>query len=620
MAKNIYSELRHERQEIRLVFLNAGQRKDEITASLMVTSLRWAPEYWTPEFEALSYVWGDPLITRPIKLNGQPFQVTENLEAALRRLRHTDRVRIMWIDAICINQRDPREQEHQIGLMRDIFGGCAQCVVWLGEEDDETEKALEALRWMKDDMHVHEWPCFNESKATDEKDQDKIHGIGPALKPLRRFLLRPWFYRTWTFQEFVLPREHEIRCGHFEVPFDHLRRSRDNFGQHVNFCCITLPKSLMTKPLLTLMRNVESQLDRTIYPISRAASDFQRHQPLEFLNLLDQNRHRLATIGHDKVYGLTGLASSCFQEAITPDYRLDVAIVYAQPIILYWQTSPSLRPLVLVEKQKARLRLPSWPSWVPDWSMLPKNDPSQQFHAEKYDHFKAYGHQSLPPVVYDHRTLHVRGINWETVSRLGPAIKSPSKLALGKGCFATIRSWYELAISYGLPSSSGIRDIKHLQHRAFWRTMIFDIVVPINAVDIDGFAQAARATENDYDTLRTEFESFETQLETYRSPVVFSRPLQVMMNNVLRTQFIITASGYLGMVPLDTRVGDQIFFLANGNMPFVLRPSQETFSAPGSSEVKRICYTLVGECYVDGLMDGELAAKLRDEAVDVFII
>jgi hypothetical protein len=111
------------------MFLESGQPEDEIIASLIVTSLRWAPECWTPEFEALSYVWGDPLITRLIKLNDQPYQVTENLEAALRRLRHDDRVRIMWIDAICINQQNPREQEHQIGLMRDIFGGCAQCIV-----------------------------------------------------------------------------------------------------------------------------------------------------------------------------------------------------------------------------------------------------------------------------------------------------------------------------------------------------------------------------------------------------------------------------------------------------------------------------------------------------------
>jgi hypothetical protein len=66
---DIYSELRPERREIRLMFLDPGQQQDDITASLLVTSLRWAYEYWTPEYEALSYFWGDPLITRPIKLN-----------------------------------------------------------------------------------------------------------------------------------------------------------------------------------------------------------------------------------------------------------------------------------------------------------------------------------------------------------------------------------------------------------------------------------------------------------------------------------------------------------------------------------------------------------------------
>ncbi|KAN0114672.1 HET domain containing protein [Hyaloscypha variabilis] len=610
MTNNIYSELCHERQEIRLVFLNAGQRKDEITAILMVTSLRWAPE-----FEALSYVWGDPLITRPIQLNGQPFQVTENLEAALRRLRHIDRVRIMWIDAICINQRDSREQEHQIGLMRDIFGRCARCVIWLGEEDDETERALEALRWMKDDMHVHEWPCFDESKVTDDIEQNNTLGFGTVLAPLRRFLLRSWFHRTWTFQEFVLPREHEIRCGHFDVPFDLLRESPGNFRRHIRSCCSSFPKSLI--PLLTLTSNVERHLDRTIYPIVRATSCFQNHQPLDFLDLLDENCHKLAAIGHDKVYGLIGLASSCFREAITPDYKLNIAIVYSQPIVTYWQTIPSLRPLVLVGKQNPRLRLPSW---VPDWSMVETDAPSQQFRAERYHLFKACGHQSSPPVVYDHRTLHVRGINWDTVSRLGPAISERLwNVAVGKGCFDTVRSWYELAISYGLPSSSGIRHTRHSQHRAFWRTMLFDIV-PSYIANIDGNARPVRATENDYDTLRTEFELFEAQLETFQSPVLLSNIMQAMMKNVLRKQFIITDSGYLGMVPLDTRVGDQIFFLANGNMPFVLRPSQKTFSPPGLPEAKQVCYKLVGECYLDGLMDGELAAKLRDEAVDVFII
>jgi hypothetical protein len=78
MADNIYSALRPKHQEIRFMFLGAGQPQDDITASLSITSLRPADDSPTPTYEALSYVWGDPLITCPIKLNGQPHRVAEN--------------------------------------------------------------------------------------------------------------------------------------------------------------------------------------------------------------------------------------------------------------------------------------------------------------------------------------------------------------------------------------------------------------------------------------------------------------------------------------------------------------------------------------------------------------
>jgi hypothetical protein len=56
-----------------------------------------------PEYESLSYVWGDPAITVPILLHGTPHPVTTNLGLALRYLRYKNRVRTMWVDALCIN-------------------------------------------------------------------------------------------------------------------------------------------------------------------------------------------------------------------------------------------------------------------------------------------------------------------------------------------------------------------------------------------------------------------------------------------------------------------------------------------------------------------------------------
>lgn len=65
-----------------------------------------------PPYEALSYVWGDPDITVPIQLHGSGHKVTRNLELALRYIRLGDRERVMWVDALCINQTDISEKNH----------------------------------------------------------------------------------------------------------------------------------------------------------------------------------------------------------------------------------------------------------------------------------------------------------------------------------------------------------------------------------------------------------------------------------------------------------------------------------------------------------------------------
>jgi hypothetical protein len=67
-------------------------------------------------YEALSYEWGDESNTSfYIILNGQKFSVRENLWSALFYLRMKDTVRIIWIDALCINQENKGERNHQVG-------------------------------------------------------------------------------------------------------------------------------------------------------------------------------------------------------------------------------------------------------------------------------------------------------------------------------------------------------------------------------------------------------------------------------------------------------------------------------------------------------------------------
>jgi hypothetical protein len=69
----------------------------------------------------------------------------------------------------------------------------------------------------------------------------------------------------------------------------------------------------------------------------------------------------------------------------------------------------------------------------------------------------------------------------------------------------------------------------------------------------------------------------------------------------------ITSTGYMKMG--RAQEGDEIWVLFGGNVPFILRP------IPGSSE-----YTLVGDCYLHGIMDGEAVADLEGKVRLVVLV
>jgi len=72
-------------------------------------------------YEAVSYVWGDPYITVPLTLNGRAHSVTTNLGPALRYLRLENEKRVLWVDALCINQSNFGEKNGQVAIMREIY-------------------------------------------------------------------------------------------------------------------------------------------------------------------------------------------------------------------------------------------------------------------------------------------------------------------------------------------------------------------------------------------------------------------------------------------------------------------------------------------------------------------
>jgi hypothetical protein len=131
-------------------------------------------------YEALSYVWGDPSFKSPISMDKHYLKLRENPYSALMRLRYPNRARILWVDAICINQNDVKQQEQQIPFMAEIYGQAVNVVAWLGKVTDDSDEAFKAISLAKDTAYLH-------SLSNDRITQGAILAL----------LQRPWFRRIW---------------------------------------------------------------------------------------------------------------------------------------------------------------------------------------------------------------------------------------------------------------------------------------------------------------------------------------------------------------------------------------------------------------------------------------
>lgn len=143
MAKYSYSSLRD--KDIRLLrILPNADENSRIECLLSTHSVLNSGS--SHHFEALSYVWGSENSKCPIYLDGHEFTVKANLYAALSHLRDQFVDRVVWVDAICINQDDKNERGRQVQSMAKINAKTSRVVVWLGESEGQLASFK---RWKK---------------------------------------------------------------------------------------------------------------------------------------------------------------------------------------------------------------------------------------------------------------------------------------------------------------------------------------------------------------------------------------------------------------------------------------------------------------------------------------
>jgi hypothetical protein len=307
MEKYRYEPLDLGRPAIRLLCLHRGGRNNKISCELFQAELRQRGD--TVSYEALSYTWGSPCLTESIIVNGCYLEITLHLYEALQHLRRQDEDRVLWVDAVCIDQENKKERGHQVEQMSKIYKEADRVIFWLGLATLETDIFMESLQLLQ--RESFRYACRDWSLQDDRwkflwaSMESSFKVLHAGFKMLQRqglleLLERPWFRRVWILQEVALAKAGIISCGTKSV-------SVRLFG--------LTPLLLEIKP----STHCQSVLDIMPSPWRKTSwwSQGQNFRTL-LLNFGDSE----ATESRDLVYALRGMSSDARGiNTLFPDYE-----------------------------------------------------------------------------------------------------------------------------------------------------------------------------------------------------------------------------------------------------------------------------------------------------------
>ncbi|KAK1760092.1 heterokaryon incompatibility protein-domain-containing protein [Echria macrotheca] len=139
-------------------------------------------------YEALSYAWGSPETTHSLFIDDRVLPITANLHAALMHLRDPHLDRVLWADAVCVNQKDLAERSRQVQFMPVVYSCASRVIVWLGEDKDDSKRAMETIRRNA----VHKRQCAGSSTEAVIFALLGMSSDNPAAKGLLPNYETPW--------------------------------------------------------------------------------------------------------------------------------------------------------------------------------------------------------------------------------------------------------------------------------------------------------------------------------------------------------------------------------------------------------------------------------------------
>ncbi|TPX16212.1 uncharacterized protein E0L32_004207 [Thyridium curvatum] len=276
-----------------------------------------------PEYETVSYCWGgedgEMERCRPIYLTAywDVLLQTKNCWSLLKYLQLRTEPRLVWVDAICINQANIEEREIQVGHMGEIYRRCLRVVVYLGESI----------------------ACSQELGRTERKYparydlQDINNHIPASVMDLKKLFSLRYFRRLWIVQELVLA-----------------------------------PMAIIPILGIEFMASAATVRHPSISGNFPRWTDFICSRNLDFgqslREVLMSTRESEATDIRDKVFGLLGFLTEA--PDVPPDYSISAIHTFIGTIA-YMVISEGC--LDLLTYASGHLASADFPSWLPDWTL-----------------------------------------------------------------------------------------------------------------------------------------------------------------------------------------------------------------------------------------------------------
>lgn len=374
---SLYSPL-HCQRDIRLLRMHSAPGASIIAITFEAYNLDSDVQY-----TALSYVWG--LHTPPsfITCNGQRTPITPNLWDVLFQLQNEAHEGLVWVDAICINQRDNEEKANQVSMMRDIYKRAANVIFWLGKQEQYDRDAVRLMRVF----------CETHGYGT-------THEFVSDLKPLRKhhleelslptngcgwygwasLLSRPWFGRIWIVQEFANATRSIFMSGPLKIPTKLLIRC-----VNATAICASIGEAVSahSRAAASMITIILRSYAVGLYEIVRSQAG---DSSIRIFDLWTRSQLLEATDPRDRVFALLSTQTAVSLDLI--DYNKTVENVYMEiatialtmPLAAENWSTVSASPLPTYRCMSGPQRLSRFlackaqtphssalPSWVPDW-------------------------------------------------------------------------------------------------------------------------------------------------------------------------------------------------------------------------------------------------------------